>query len=293
MIYQIIFNPEAGRGKAQAALPVVQYHLKRAKIDYQIHQLEAVADHEVLIQSFGKDDVVVALGGDGTVNALLPGLLKLPRKLAVIPTGMINNLARAAGISRRVPEAVRTMLTGTSKLVDIGVINHQKYFINGMGIGFDGQVNLEGNEIQTMAGNKVYIIAIAKAFRKFEPILVHLELNGGIIDTAIFQLVIGNSPFMGGGFRLTPDALMDDGALDIALVEPLKKGRIVRNIRKLRNGQGDVLNEVHLDRTTELIFASTIPIPVHYDGEIFQSDDLRMEVAVIPAAIHLIGDWNN
>lgn len=293
MIYQIIFNPEAGRGKAAAALPVVQYHLKRASVEYQIHRLDKDTKLEELIHSFGKDDVVIALGGDGTVNALLSGLLKSTLRLAVIPTGMINNLARAAGISRRVPEAVRTMLTGTTKLVDVGLINHEIYFINGIGIGFDGQVNLEGNEIQTMAGHKVYIVAIAKALRKFEPIDVHLEMNGRKIDTAIFQLVIGNSPYMGGGFRLTPDALMDDGALDIALVEPLKKGRIVRNIRKLRNGQGDVLNEVHLDRTTRLIFTSTAPIPVHYDGEIFQPGDLRVNVAVVPAAIRLIGDWNN
>ena len=293
MQYQIIYNPDAGRGKAETALPLLQYHLKRAQVDYQVNSVARVDQSPELLKQFKSDDIVVALGGDGTINRLLPRIIQSQHTLGIIPAGMINNLARAAGVSRRVPEAVQTLLAGNSKLVDVGQINDDVYFINGIGVGFDGQVNLEGNDIHSMAGQKVYVVAIAKALRKYEPVKVHVEMNDRQIDTAVFQMAIGNSPYMGGGFRLTPEALMDDGALDIAMVEPLKKGRIVRNIRKLRNGKAGVLNEVHLDRTCQLTFTSEAPLPIHYDGEVYQPGDQQISVKVIPAAVRLIGGWDH
>lgn len=288
MKFQIIYNPNAGRGKAKAALPLLQYQLKKAGQAYVIHAADAIPGRLAEIDAA---DVIVALGGDGTINQLIPFLLTHTNPLGIVPAGMINNLARAAGVGRRIPEAVRTLLAGRTKCVDVGCIDDDVYFINGMGVGFDGQVNLEGNHIHSMAGQKVHIVAIARALRNYQPVHVHVEMNNQSFDTAVFQLAIGNSPYMGGGFKLTPEALMDDGALDVAMVEPLRKGRIVRNIRKLRNGKVRVLNEVHLDRTKRLTFTSAAPMPVHYDGEVYEPQDQRIKVEVIPAAVKLIGDW--
>lgn len=291
MQFQIVYNPNAGRGKAKEALPLLEYQLRKAGRQYVIHESDELDFISDQLTGIGEEDVIVALGGDGTVNTLIPFLLRHTNPLGIIPAGMINNLARAAGIARKVPEAVRTLLTGRSKCVDVGCINDKVYFINGMGVGFDGQVNLEGNEIQSMTGQKVHIVAIARALRNYQPTQVQIQMNDHVFDASIFQLAIGNSPYMGGGFKLTPEALMDDGVLDVAMVEPLRKGRIVRNIRKLRNGKVGVLNEIHLDRTKQLTFTSVASMPVHYDGEVYQPLDRQIRVAVIPAAVKLIGDW--
>lgn len=291
MHYQIIYNPTAGRGKARAALPLLEYQLKKTDQKYVIHEFDTPDTISERLADIEKADVLVALGGDGTINLLIPFLLEHENPLGIIPAGMINNLARAAGVARKVPEAVKTLIAGQTKCVDVGCINDTVYFINGMGVGFDGQVNLEGNDIQSITGQKVHIVAIARALRNYQPTQVQIEMNDKVFEASVFQLAIGNSPYMGGGFKLTPEALMDDGVLDVAMVEPLRKGRIVRNIRKLRNGKVSVLNEIHLDRTKQLTFTSAATMPVHYDGEVFQPMEKQVSVKVIPAAVKLIGDW--
>ncbi len=291
MRYHIYYNPTAGRGKTRNALPLVEYQLKRKNVDYQINEGGAVCPNETLLRALEPEDVLVAFGGDGTVNRLIPLLIKKEFPLGIIPAGMINNVARAAGISRRIPEAVQTLLNACSKTIDVGRLNGENYFINGVGVGFDGQVILEGQEIQSITGQKVHIVAVAKALKNYSSVKVQVELNNRLVDTEVFQIAIGNSPLMGGGFRLTPEALMDDGALDIALVAPLKKGRIARNLRKLRKGELNDFSEIHLDRTEHITVRSDQPLPVQYDGEVYLSGGQQIEVDVIPAALKLIGDW--
>jgi diacylglycerol kinase family enzyme len=122
---------------------------------------------------------------------------------------------------------------------------------------------------------------------------ITLHLNGTVEMRDIFMINVGNGKVLGGGFRLTPAAEIDDGQLDVCLFNPLSKGEILRHLPKAISGKHIYLPQVEMHKTTKLIIESEDGIPIHADGELLSSNLKRVEIQVIPKSLRVIHNLQN
>jgi YegS/Rv2252/BmrU family lipid kinase len=249
---------------------------------------------------------LVAAGGDGTVNEVLNGLAQttLPGepigRLALLPVGTGNDLADMLGFPRNLDSAAAHLAAGRTRRIDVGLARMhspatalERYFGNNMGLGFEAQVTLESYQIQRLTGALRYLVAVFQALRRFATPYIELtweRSDGGWEQRAQRSLLVsvGNSARTGGLFYLTPDALLDDGLLDLGVARQVSRGRILLLLPKVLRGahRGDPALE--LTRCRRLHFHCTETLPVHLDGEVVMRDLCRAEVEVQPRRLEVI-----
>ena len=293
--YKLIANPAAGRGKANAAvLQVVElFKAKGASFDLELTTAPRQAA-EIARKALKEFDVIVAVGGDGTVNEIVPGMLFSTKPLGIIPSGSGNDFIKSLGIPNNIEKAVDIVLKGGTRIIDAGKINGM-YFANGVGIGFDAAVNRASYEMNhSKRGLWLYVCALVRTLGKYKPVPVRITINGGIMEETPFLLTIGNGTTCGGGFKLTPHARVDDGLLDVTIVKPLGIPTLLWHLPKVFLGTIDkVTNYARLMRTSRLSVASVHPVPVHVDGEVFPGDGKELEIEIVPGALTVIGNFGS
>lgn len=220
--YKLIANPAAGTGGAGAAVSKALELFARAGADCDVEfttgPKEAARIAAAALPDF---DAIVVVGGDGTVNEVLPAMLFSGKPLGVIPAGSGNDFIKALNIHQRVEDAVRVILEGKTRLIDAGRIN-DTYFTNGVGIGFDAAVNRESHEFENAKrGMLLYIRALLRTLGKYDPIPLFITMNNEMLAQQTFLLSIGNGTTCGGGFKLAPHARLNDHLLDVTLIKPL------------------------------------------------------------------------
>lgn len=293
--YKLIANPAAGRGKANAAVLRVVEHFKAKGATFDLELTTAPGQAAGMARkALGEFDVIVAVGGDGTVNEIVPGMLFSGKPLGIIPSGSGNDFIKSLGIPNNIETAVDIILKGEARVIDAGKINGM-YFANGVGIGFDAAVNRASYEINhSKRGLWLYVCALVRTLGRFDPVPVKITMNGGTIEQDIFLLTIGNGTTCGGGFKLTPHAKVDDGLLDVTIVNPLGVPTLLWHLPKVFLGTIDkVTSYARLMRTAKLSVSSIHPIPVHVDGEIFPGDGKILEIEIVPRALTMIGNYGS
>ncbi len=291
--FKIIVNPIAGRGNAARQLPVLKRHLDAHRCKYHIevthHPMEA-ADIANRSASAGWD-TIVAFGGDGTINEVVNGLMGTDAVLGVIPCGTGNDFSRSLRIPKNITEALNILIRRRMKQVDVGR-TRQRYFINGIGIGFDALVNYESQQITGARGTALYVVSIIRALHKYNAVEMEVQFNGARRVRRTYLIAAGNGFSVGGGFMLTPDALLDDALFDICHVDDVSLATIFRHFRKLFNGRIGMVRQVTLERSPNLVVSSRSDMPIHIDGEVLSTDARHVEVSLIPSAMQVIGNWN-
>jgi diacylglycerol kinase (ATP) len=291
--YKIIANPEAGRGRSASVVRRTVAAFKRRGADFDLEMTRAPGHAaEIARRSLDDYDVIVTAGGDGTVNEVLPGIVLSGKPLAIVPGGSGNDFIKVLHIPSSVEKAVSVIFEGAMRTIDVGRINGH-YFANAVGIGFDAAVNRESYGINhRKQGFGLYLRALLRMLGRFEPVRVRIQLNGESFDERIFLLTLGNGTTVGGGFRLTPHAVIDDGLLDVTLVRPLSVPRLLWHLPKVFLGTVEkVRTHVSLWRTQKLIIESDDPVPIHVDGEMFDDRVGHFEIEVVPQALTVIGNW--
>lgn len=236
-------------------------------------------------------DTIVAFGGDGTINEVVNGLMGTDAVLGVIPCGTGNDFSRSLRIPINIAEALNILNRRRMKRVDVGR-TRQRYFINGIGIGFDALVNYESQQIAGLRGTVLYGYSIIRALHKYNAVEMEVQFNGTRQVRETYLIAAGNGFSVGGGFMLTPDALLDDALFDICHVDNVSLATIFRHFRKLLNGKIGTVRQVTLDRSPNLIVSSRNDMPVHIDGEVLSTHARHVEVSLIPSAMQVIGNWN-
>jgi YegS/Rv2252/BmrU family lipid kinase len=165
-----------------------------------------------------KADLVIAAGGDGTINEIIQELAGTETALGVLPNGTVNVWAREMGIPLNEVGARDVLLNGQIRQVDLGLING-RYFLLMVGVGFDGEVThaIEKRPIKRLGVLAYLVVAIARGFG-YPSFPVSLEMNERVVKTHALQIVIGNTQLYGGAMKLTWEAKCDDGLLDVCLV---------------------------------------------------------------------------
>jgi len=288
--YKLIANPAAGRGKANAAvLQVVElFKARGASFDLELTTGPRQAA-EIARRSLGGFDVIVAIGGDGTVNEIVAGMLHSGKPLGIIPSGSGNDFIKALNIPNSIAKAVDVVLAGNTSTIDVGRINGT-YFVNAVGIGFDAAVNRASYGINHgKRGLWLYVCALIRTLGKYDPVRVTVSINGEVLNGDLYLLTIGNGTTVGGGFKLTPHAKVDDGLLDVTIVRPLSIPMLLWHLPKVFLGTIDrATRYARLVHTQKLMVTSQGPIPVHVDGEVFEAKDHAYEIELVPRALAII-----
>lgn len=295
----MIFNPESNHGRSWNTVSDL-----RAMVDtlggadwrgteFPGHAVEIAAAAQ-------GHDTVVALGGDGTVHEVINGLMQIPAEtrpaLGIVPVGSGNDFSFALGVPRDNPqEAVRSALTGEVRKVDIGRITdgagRSEYFNNSCGIGFDAAINIRTRRITWLHGFAMYLTATLQSIAlNFEGPLMKVTYDGGGFELPTLMVIVGNGPREGGGFLVTPDAKVDDGALDFVYVTQVSRPRMLQLMTKFMNGTHVREPDVHINRTTRLRIESNRAIPIHLDGELFAPYEANVrviEIETLPGALQV------
>lgn len=294
---KVILNPYAGHWAGERLAPDIVAALRAAGVRHDLVATEGPG-HAIELARRAREEgyeVIVAAGGDGTVNEVVNGLALAARAeasgalgtLGIIPIGTGNDFAEMAGIPLDVRKAAQRLAQGRTRLIDVGRVN-DRYFSNECGIGFEAQVAIEAQRLKRLRRFLVYLVAVFRALFRYRQPTMTVRWDNGQVTQRILMVCAGNSRRAGGGFYLTPHAEVDDGLLDYLYTDALSRPEILRLLPKAMKGTHIYDPAAHLGRTTRLTVSSVAPVPVHCDGEILTTGTHHVEIEVLPASLHLI-----
>ncbi|MDQ3589881.1 MAG: diacylglycerol kinase family lipid kinase [Actinomycetota bacterium] len=283
----IIGNPNSGSAGDEGYLERFAQTLREGGLEVEILNTER-PDHATELAAMAGDRLVIAAGGDGTVNEVVNGLSK-DATLGILPLGTANVLARELGLPLKPEDACERILAGTGSRMDVGVATDEdgteRRFACMAGIGFDANVVREVTPrfkryLRSLA---FPLVALKVYFRGDLPKLYVIEGD----TTHVAQLaIVANGHYYGGDFKVAEDASLTSGKLEVVLIE--KVGRLLRADILAR-----ILAKRPLDRAAKSFSAQDIQaksqgarVPVQIDGELW--GHLPMSFRIEPAAIKLI-----
>lgn len=275
----LIVNPQANRGRCAADLPQIITALKAAQVAFSWVKTTQRGDAICLAQEAARNGVqrVVAVGGDGTCNEVVNGLLTAESaghqpEFGLIPMGSGNDFAYALGIPNQLSAACQRLAEGQAQPTDIGLVRvdgHQQYFCNSVGLGLDGEVALELENNRQLQGLLMYALAALKviAFGQW-PYGLTLNQADHLETHRLTLLTVANGSRAGGGFHFTPQAKLNDGLLDMCFAAGVSKLEALRLMRLLLQGQHLAHPAVHYQQSPTFSLQASPGIPAHIDGEL-------------------------
>jgi diacylglycerol kinase (ATP) len=264
----LVVNPVAGKRRgeriateAEQLLHSLGHETDRIQGDDAQHAREQLAK----VVETGVDTVVV-VGGDGALHDVLPVVAGRDLTLGLLPAGTGNDTARSLGIPVKDPgAALRVLLGGHIRTIDLAQSGNE-YVVTVVASGFDSKVNERANAMTWPPGNMRYNIAILAELREFEPVAFSLTLDGATIEREAMLVAVGNGPSFGGGLRICEGASLDDGLLDVVIINPLSKPRLLRVFPMLYRGTHVTIPEFERHRVREVTLSSP-GIVAYGDGE--------------------------
>lgn len=230
----------------------------------------------------GSDQTVVAVGGDGTVNEVLNGIMKLNAStrpsLAIYPTGSANDFATAQGISKsksRLVEADKPEI----KSVDVGLIgngNGYKYFINVADAGFGAEVVKSLKTKRFLGSSFSYFRAITLTFFKYKPVLMEVSSTDFSWRGKAYGVFVANSSQLGSGIKIDPDASIDDGVFTVFIVGELTGIEYLLEINRLKKGKAPSSNKIQSFQTSEVSIKTDTECSIEADGELMGQLPVRI-----------------
>jgi diacylglycerol kinase (ATP) len=298
---KIILNPNADLGHGADYFNVIKEMIGSLDgVDLALTERSGHA--KTLAQQALEDgyDILVAAGGDGTINEVINGIMtsgKSGVKLGVIPIGSGNDFAHSLGVSNDVPTAVRNISGGRTRTVDLGLLEddkgRQRYFANNLGVGFDANVIIRTQDITRLRGFPKYLAAVLTTLAlDYEPLHLHVRYDEEeIVDYETLFLYMGVGIRGGGGFLLTPDALHDDDLIDSCTVPMLGRLRLVSLISSAVKGTHVHTPYPQMRRNKQIVINSIEAMPIQIEGEIYAipEDGIhQIMVTSLPAALEVI-----
>jgi YegS/Rv2252/BmrU family lipid kinase len=292
----VIFNPKAKRGRAYRRMAKVQQALESAGLPFEMIVSEQPGHAVELARraALAGRELIVAAGGDGTVNEVVNGLLQAANggdvscSLGVLPVGSGNDFANSLGIPTDLRQAAEKLKLRQVRRIDIGCVNG-RHFANNVGLGFEAMINLEAHKLTWLPGQPGYLVAVFRAMISYPYPVVDVTLDDGDLpQKTILMISVGNNRRIGGGFLITPHAAPDDGLLDVCLVDAIPRLEILRLLPKAITGNHAGEPAVHMLRSRRILIHAQDPLPVHADGEILWQDAHRLEITLEPGRLAVI-----
>jgi diacylglycerol kinase (ATP) len=295
--FAVIVNPKAAGGKAIKKLPEISAAASSVAPEYLLHVTSSIEDASLRAREFANLGIerIVAVGGDGTFNEVANGMLESEARpaLGIVPAGTGCDLPRTLGVPTDITEALVFALTGEARPMDVGLAKTstvERHFLNVAGMGFDAKVADRAQQKKRLSGKKAYIAALAQSLTDFGYIDVRIEVNGQEITTEAVFVSIANAQYLAGGFHFAPMARIDDGLLDLAIIDDISLPGFIKAVPSVIRGKH--LSNPHWSHytTTHVKVTATTPALVQLDGEIVGTSPA--EFSILPKAIDVVARWS-
>ena len=230
------------------------------------------------------DSLLVVVGGDGTVNEIVNGVAGTQAEIAVLPNGTGQDFARTHGIPSGLDEAVRVVLEGATKTIDLGRVecegSESRYFANVGSAGMSGSVARRANSMtKRFGGRATFFYALTREFLAWQNTRVVLELDGDVRrEGPMHDVIVANGRFHGGGMKLAPEAEQDDGKFDVVTIGDVNKLDFLTTAPKLYSGRYLAHPKVELLRSSSVAISAGAPLPLEVDGEPIGTTPARFEI---------------
>jgi diacylglycerol kinase (ATP) len=294
-----VANPAAGKGREGREGRRIRAELESAGVSGDWLETRAPDDGLALAARCAEEGagLVVAVGGDGTVNEVAGGLMRVPSGrrplLGLVPAGTGNDYARVLGLKPwDVAGAAAALLQRDARALDAGEVNG-RFFANGFGLGFDGSVAETASGITWLRGFPAYLVAVFVVLARWRNFVLSADVDGERLEGPSILAAVTIGPASGGGFHLTPDARPDDGQFDLCRLGDFGKLEALRNLPKALNGSHVTLAKATLRRGREVTLRSDRPLTAHVDGNLLRNvghaEPLRFRIH--PGALRVVGNW--
>ena len=296
----LIVNPAARNGRGRALLPQATEALAQAGQEHRVVQstsLEHAGD--LAAEAAGRGEVVVAVGGDGMAGALAGAAAASSAQFGLIPTGRGNDLASVLGIPSDPAAAARVLAAGELAQVDLiaaSTPDTAEVIVAGsVYAGIPAVAGEIANSTRWLGGSLVYPVAALRALAWWKPARFTVSIDGadGAHEYEGYAVVVANSPQFGAGMRVAPPALIDDGVLDIVLMQDAAKVMFVKALLKIKDGSHVTLPQITLLRGADVTITMSRDLPAAADGEPLAcasplAAGTPLRVRALPAALTVI-----
>lgn len=271
MNHLFIINPAAGKGKGVKYPEVIREYFKHSKEPYYIEFTKGPGDASKIVKKYVSTDNyrVYSIGGDGTSNEVLNGIVNSSSSLAIIPSGSGNDFFR--NIDDTLDESLlyRT-IHGTEKYIDIGKVN-DRYFLNVASAGIDAEVVLNSNRFKRMPlfnGLSAYVAGVFYTVFKYKSFNSTIKIDNVKYYKETLLLAVANGKYYGGGMKIAPSAKIDNGYLDIYHIDKANPYRILLLFPLLIKGRHESIKEVTYYKSKNVKISSEEGFLLNIDGEI-------------------------
>ena len=282
MKHLFIINPEAGKGTTLDLIPEIKKAFYNKKDEYFIEVTERPGHAAEIVSSYVSREKyrVYSLGGDGTLNEILNGMVGSDSSLAVIPCGTGNDFIRNISDKNDFSNIIGKSIRGKEKWVDLGRVN-DSYFINIASIGFDAEVasnSIRFKKIPVLNGSVAYILGILYTVFTYKSKKLEMTIDDKSIKTHPLLVTLANGKYYGGGMKPSPNSIIDDGILDICLIEDLSMLRLLNLFPQFIKGNHGKYKEVSFHKAKKIKVTSKEMLSVSFDGEVKQISDIDIEI---------------
>ena len=291
----VAINPQASFGKRRSVGPKAVEALRAAGhevtalIEPDYEGLRAAAESALAVAP----DALVVVGGDGMVNLGVNLLAGSTTPLGLIPSGTGNDMARGLGIpigdANAAITALLAALGSTPRTIDAARVSRAdgsvSWYAGVLSAGFDAIVNERANLMRWPRGRQRYNIALLRELTMLKPISYRLEIDGAVTDTDAVLVAVANNESLGGGMRVAPDASLDDGLLDVFVVQPLSRIAFLRIFPRVFSGTHVTDPRVSITRAKRVV-VDAAAVVAYADGE--RVGPLPVTIEVVPGALRVL-----
>jgi len=299
----IVANPKAGMGAGARAIPKVEQWMTEHRLDFDLVRTErpwhaAEIAKEAATSGF---EIVVSLGGDGTANEVLNGLMearlagKGTSAMGVLGSGRGSDFAHSIGIPKDLESACQVLAEGRRRTIDIGRVvgglyPQGRYFANCVGVGFDAIGTIEAAKLPRWGGFFSYLVAVLKTIFLYNKAPVStVEYDGKSLTQPSLMVSVMNGRRLGGGFFMAPKGEPDDGLFDLCIAHEVSRIRIFTLIPHFLRGTQSTQKEITTGQAARIsITAVKGVLPAQTDGEILCIDGQRLEIELLPRQMEVI-----
>lgn len=240
----VILNPAAGGGRALAQLPRIVSTLSRLRRAHHVHVTAAPGEAMTVARTFAERaySLVIAVGGDGTVNEVANGLLAVEHDtpLGVLPAGRGGDFARSTGGADGTELTLERLIGGRRRRIDVGragfADGSSRAFVNVAGVGFDAVVAQRAAHSRLPGASLPYLAALGASIARYRNIDVSVTADDRQVAGPVCSVLAANGRYFGGGMMIAPTANLEDGLLDLAILGNLSKMDLIRNVPKVYRG---------------------------------------------------------
>jgi diacylglycerol kinase (ATP) len=284
-----ILNPNAGLGARRALEDLRRGRPSWKELEVTLTTAPGEAIELARAAAAAGTELVLAVGGDGTVNEAARGLLGSGVPLGIVPVGSGNGLARALRIPRSPVRALAALENAIVRPIDVGTVNGVP-FLNVAGVGFDALVGWAFHRAGREGGRRgilTYVRISIALLRSYEPTAVRLEAAGQVVEGRPFMIAFANGVQYGGGAVVNPGARLDDGRFEVVVFDRSSNLELLATAPRLFTGGIERTRGYHRIEATAAVLTAESPVEHHRDGEP-EPGTRRLEIGLLPRALPLL-----